>query len=153
MDNGNERTVKTSDYNKLNSIKSIFEQQLMETNSEINRTDIKKIFADKLDPNEIESFNNIIDSMKDDFLEKIIKKLRAQYKYTHMFLKRVVEEEKYTKDSETKIVKESKDLELEKQVEERVTAMKQLITKYDKAKDKVKNYYEDKANTFFENNK
>jgi len=153
----NQPKVKINDINKLTSIKSIFEQKLLDSLSDVTKNDIKDIFSnlfkDSIDKSEKETFFSNIDNIKDENIEKIKKKLRTQYKLSHKFLNRMVEEEKCTKDSEIKIEKEEIQLDLEKKCKENILGMKDLIDKYYETKNKVQDFYEDKTNLFFRNNR
>ena len=146
--------IKIFDQTRVTSYKTLFEQKLLENQSEITKEDIKKIFSDSIEDNfDLDVFNNVIDNMKDDFIDKLNKKIKAQYKKTHKFITKCVEEEKYQKESETKIIKETRLTELGTQVDLKLENMKQLLIKRIETKEKLKEYYYDKANNFLGNNK
>jgi hypothetical protein len=146
--------VKITDENRLTVLKSLLEQKILETQSEISRDEIKNIFSTSFEDNaDLQVFNNLIDGMKDEIIEKIMKKLRIQYRYTHKFISKSVEEEKLTKESETKLVVDEKLVELEKQVEEKIKTMKNLFSKAKEIDAKLKEFYYSKSDDLFESNK
>lgn len=146
--------VKVSDPSKLKIIKTIFESKLVESDSEINKADIIKLFSEYIeDENEFQNFEKIIDNMKDETFASIKKRIKTQYKKTHIFASKIIEEEKYTKESETKIIKEEKNLELEKEVTEKISNFAGLKEKHNDTNKKVEEFYFDKIKSFFELNK
>ncbi len=146
--------VKITDENRLTTLKSLLEQKLLETQSEISKDEIKNIFATSFEnDSELQVFNNLIDGMKDDIIDKIMKKLRSQYRYTHKFISKSVVEEQTTKESETKIVIDEKLVELEKQVAEKIKNMKNLGSKIKEVDTKLKEFYYSKSDDLFESSK
>jgi hypothetical protein len=146
--------IKVSDPSKLKTMKTLFDDKLLETNSEINKEDILRIFSGHFqDETELDNFQKVVENLKEDTLLMIKKRIKTQYKKTHKFISKIIEEEKFMKDSETKIVKEDKKLELEKQVEERMTGLKQLVSKQSDSLKKLENFYFEKITNFFEANK
>ena len=127
----------------------------MEIHTEINKDDILQTFKPYFedDSKDFEIFKNLIDNMKNEFIEKLKKKMKAQYKQLHKFIVRHTEEEKFTKDSETKIVKEEKLLDLEKGVIDKITKINTLIERNRESKRNMKEFYSKKTNEFFEKNK
>ena len=146
--------IKVSDPSKLKTIKTLFDDKLLETNSEINKEDILRIFSGHFhDETELDNFQKVVENLKEDTFLMIKKRIKTQYKKTHKFISKIIEEEKFMKDSETKIVKEDKKLELEKQVEERMTGLKQLVSKQSDCLKKLESFYFEKITNFFEANK
>lgn len=121
--------IKISDLSKLKTIKTLFDDKLLETNNDITKDDIIKIFSENLKDKDLENFKKIIESIQDENLEKIFKRVKTQYKSTHKFVSKVIEEEKCLKDSEIKIEQEEKNLELDQKVEDRYTNLKMLTKK------------------------
>lgn len=143
--------VKITDENRLTTLKSLLEQKLLDTQSEISKDEIKNIFSTSFeDESELQVFNNLIDGMKDDIIEKIMKKLRSQYRYTHKFISKSVVEEQATKESETKLVVDEKLVELDKQVAEKIKNMNNLGCKTKEIDAKLKEFYYSKSDDFFE---
>ena len=150
----NKNKVKVADLAKLKTIKTLFDDKLLETNSEINQEDIFRIFSGHFqDETELDNFKKVVENLKDDTFEMIKKRIKSQYKKTHKFIAKICEEEKFMKDSETKIVKEDKKLDLEKQVEEKMTSLKLLVNKQSDSFKKLESFYFEKITNFFEANK
>ncbi len=143
--------VKITDENRLTTLKSLLEQKLLDTQSDISKDEIKNIFSTSFeDDSELQVFNNLIDGMKDDIIEKIMKKLRSQYRYTHKFISKSVVEEQATKESETKLVIDEKLVELDKQVAEKIKNMNNLGCKTKEIDAKLKEFYYSKSDDFFQ---
>lgn len=143
--------VKITDENRLTTLKSLLEQKLLDTQSDISKDEIKNIFSTSFeDDSELQVFNNLIDGMKDDIIEKIMKKLRSQYRYTHKFISKSVVEEQATKESETKLVIDEKLVELDKQVAEKIKNMNNLGCKTKEIDAKLKEFYYSKSEDFFQ---
>jgi len=150
----NRNKIKVADPSKLKTIKTLFDDKLLEINSEINKEDILRIFSDYFeDQTELENFKKVVENLKEDTFLSIKKRIKSQYKKTHKFISKIIEEEKFMKDSETKIVKEEKKLDLEKQVDEKLTNLKQLVNKQSESLERLEKFYYEKINNFFEANK
>ena len=150
----NRNKIKVADPTKLKTIKTLFDDKLLEINSEINKEDILRIFSDYFeDQTELENFKKVVENLKEDTFHSIKKRIKSQYKKTHKFVSKIIEEEKFMKDSETKIVKEEKKIELEKQVDEKLTNLKQIVNKQSESLERLENFYYEKINNFFEANK
>ena len=150
----NRAKIKVADHTKLKTIKTLFDDKILEIHSEINKEDIIRIFSEHFeDKTELENFKNIIENMKEESFLSMKKRIKSQYKKTHKFISKIVEEEKFMKDSETKIVKEEKKLDLEKEVEDKMTSLKQLTNKQSESLERLQGFYFEKIKNFFEANK
>jgi hypothetical protein len=146
--------IKVCDASKLKTYKTIFDDKLLETNTEINKEDIIKIFSELLnDETDLENFKNTINCLKEDTFSSIQKRLKGQYKKINRFVTKVVEEEKFFKDSETKIIFEEKKADLEVQTNEKMDKLKLLVNKQKESKGRIQEFYYDKIKNFFEANK
>jgi hypothetical protein len=150
----NRNKIKVADPSKLKTLKTLFDDKLLEINSEINKEDIIRIFSVHFeDEIELENFIKVVENLKDETFQTIKKRIKSQYKKTHKFISKIIEEEKFMKDSETKIVKEEKKMDLEKQVDEKMTNLKQLVNKQSESLERLESFYYEKIKNFFEANK
>lgn len=141
--------VKIVDHSKIKSYKSLFEDKLQDMDSELTKDEIIRIFSDLMDnKTHLENFKKLVSQIPYEVFNKISKRIKHQYKVTHKFITKVVEEEKHSKDSETKIIHEQKKLELEKEVNEKTITLKSLVKKNNEATSKIEEYYLDKFNSF-----
>lgn len=150
----NRMKVKVADPSKLKTIKTLFDDKISEINSDINKEDIIRIFSEHFeDETELENFKKVLENLKEETFNSLRKRIKSQYKKTHKFISKMIEEEKFMKDSETKIVKEEKKLDLEKQVEDKMSNLKLLVNKQGESLERLQSFYFEKIKNFFEANK
>ena len=144
--------VKVIDIDRIISYRTIFEQKQIEAQSEMTKEDIKKLFLPffERDGEELKVFTRLIDNMKEDFFEKLNKKIRAQYKQLNKVVIKYTEEEKMTKDSETKIIKEDKLVQLEKENVEKLNSTGNNLVKLKESKSNLNSFYYNKADSIME---
>ena len=152
--NKNDNKIKISDGTRILSLRTIIEQCILEVHSELTKEDFKNIF-DKFfeEEKDLNVFHEVVGSIKEEFLEKLKKRLKLQARNIHQFISKNCEEEKYTRDSETKIIKEEKETELEKFMEEKIKLLLKIIKSLREHKEKSEKFYIDVCDNILENSK
>lgn len=124
-----QKKVKVDDISRAKILKTLLDDKLTETSSEINREEICKTFENLLLPSEFENFKVVLENLPEEFFEKIFKRIKTEYKIIHKYLILQIEEEKHVKDNQIKIIKEEENKELLAQATEKLNNLKTFIEK------------------------
>lgn len=156
MSNSNENKnykVKIDDYTKIKILKTLLDDNLNELQSDINKDEITNIFKELLSELDFENFKAVVNSLSEETLEKINKRIKTEFKIVHKYLVGITEEDKQIKDNIIKIEKEQTNLELESQVNEILNNIKSLIEKQKSLETTIDDHYSSRIKALLNNEK
>lgn len=142
--------IKVNDVTQVNYLREILDNHLSQLANELTSEEVVSGLMQYVPKDEKPMFKEIISNVPQEVFDKILKRIKSQIKQTLKFLLNSIEEEPSEKDNGIQIIKEDKDENLSKKINDKTERLKGMIEKIKVKSQEKEQFFLEEAKGLFE---